>query len=261
MKKRVLLTGYKGFIGSRFVELHRDKYEIVVSDMDSADHIENALSLYEFDCVFHIGAITDTTSVDSQEMFEYNSLFSDRLIQTALDNDIPVIFSSSASLYGSGDSIPLNLYAWSKWATENKWAGHKNFTALRYFNVYGIGEHNKNPKMTSVLYQHLNKDKFTLFSGNPTPMRDFVYVDDVISANIHAFENKLWGVYDVGTAVARPFEDFASILGKDVEYIDNPIKSQYQNYTCADEKRFLTNWTPKYNLETSIKEIVKYYNV
>ena len=55
--KRVLVTGYKGFIGSRFVELHNNNYEIVVEEMDSTDHIENSLNLYKFDCVFHIGAI------------------------------------------------------------------------------------------------------------------------------------------------------------------------------------------------------------
>ena len=259
--KRVLVTGYKGFIGSRFLELYNDKYEIVVGEMDSIDFMEETFKQCKFDCVFHIGAITDTTSVNGQEMFKYNAWASDVIIKAALSRDTPVIFSSSASLYGKGDSIPLNLYAWSKWATENKWAGYKNFTALRYFNVYGIGEHNKNPKMTSVLYQHLKKDTFFLFGGEPKPKRDFVYVDDVLSANIHAFENKLWGVYDVGTAVARPFEDFASILDRGVSYIKNPIQSQYQNYTCADEKKFLTNWKPKYTLETAIEEIVKYYNV
>jgi len=257
--KKILLTGSKGFVGSRFLELMSDSYEIVTLDKDEA-HLLNASLLKEgIDCVFHIGAETDTISNNLQEIFTYNSLFSDNLIELSLSLNIPVIFSSSASLCGNGNNVPMNPYAWSKWVTENKWQGHHLFTALRYYNVFGIGEHNKDIKMTSVLYQYLHKDKFTLFDGRPK--RDFVYVDDVVDANIYAFENKLHGVFDVGTATARPFEDFAEIVGKEVQYIQNPIKSQYQNYTCADERKFLTGWKPQYTLESAIKNIIAYYNV
>jgi ADP-L-glycero-D-manno-heptose 6-epimerase len=259
--KKILLTGSKGFVGSRFLETMSDKYDIVTLDKDEVHKMESILLQQGIDCVFHIGAETDTTSVDVQEIFKYNCLFSDRLIELSLHLNIPVVFSSSASLYGNGNNIPLNPYAWSKWVTENKWGNHHLFTALRYYNVFGIGEHNKNLKMTSVLYQHLRKDKFILFGGCPIPKRDFVYVDDVVSANIHAFENKLYGVFDVGTGTARPFEDFAQIMGKQIEYIENPIKSQYQDYTCADERKFLTNWKPQYTLESAIKNITAYYNV
>lgn len=259
--KKVLLTGSNGFIGSRFLEIMSNKYDIVTLNKEEIDRIELILPNEDIECVFHIGAETDTTSTDVQEIFKYNCLFSDRLIQMSLNLNIPVVFSSSASLYGRGDNIPLNLYAWSKWVTENKWKGNNLFTALRYYNVFGIGEHNKNIKMASVLYQHLRKDKFILFSGEPIPKRDFVYVDDVISANIHAFENKIYGVFDVGTGTARPFQDFAHIMGKEIQYIENPIKSQYQNYTCANERKFLTNWKPQYTLESAIKNIRAYYNV
>ena len=293
--KTILITGSEGFIGSRFSELNKNKYRIFDLNKSHAGNLfENKLNDFEslvwFDCknhktyefsdmdaVFHFGAETDTTSNNTQEYFKYNCLFTNRLIDECSEYNIPLIFSSSASLYGSGDNIPLNLYAWSKWVSEkygvekanrklqenvinkrkssvNKW----RFAALRYFNVYGIGEHNKNIKMTSLVYQNLKNSKIQLFTGKPT--RDFVFVDDIVSANVHAFETKQSGVFDVGCSSPRSFEDIASCLGAEVEYIENPIKSQYQFYTCADRTKMLDNWSAKYNLEDGIKKMKEYYN-
>ena len=281
--KTILVTGSEGFIGSRFVDLNKDKYRIFnLNKSDTESLLEKSANFeslswvdvesqktYKFsdiDAVFHFGAETDTTSSNTQEYFRYNCLFTNRLIDECYQNNIPLIFSSSASLYGSGDDIPLNLYAWSKWTSEqygiekasrspslNKW----QFTALRYFNVYGIGEHNKNIKMTSLVYQNLKNNKIKLFTGKP--LRDFIFVDDVVSANVHAFETEQSGVFDVGSCSPRSFEDIAGCLGVEIEYIDNPIKDQYQFYTCADKTKTLDNWSAEYSLESGIKKMKEYY--
>lgn len=281
--KNILVTGTEGFIGSRFVELNGDKYNIISLDKFGAnsfllypDDLKPYLKNNKIKAIFHFGALTDTTSQDIQENFLYNVLFTQMLIDECAAKNIPLIFSSSASLYGSGNSIPLNLYAWTKKVSEDYGVLKSNliypsvaensniiggrgfqFTALRYFNVYGIGEHNKNIRMTSLVYQNLSKDKIKLFRGKPK--RDFVFVDDIISANIHALETGQSGTFDCGYGEARPFEDIAAGLGAEIEYVDNPIKGQYQSFTLSDRNKWLKNWTPKYNLEAGIKKTREYY--
>ena len=80
--------------------------------------------------------------------------------------------------------------------------------SLRYFNVYGPGEEHKG-KMSSVAYQAFGKSEFKLFPTKPT--RDFVYVNDVVSANLEAV-GAMGGVYDVGTGTSRSFEDVLNLI-------------------------------------------------
>lgn len=281
--KNILVTGIEGFIGSRFVELNKDKYNITKLAKSGAEEAchnpEWFKNLFDedwrgLDGVFAFGAETDTTSKNIQDNFIFNVLFTQMLIDECAAKNIPLIFSSSASLYGSGNNIPLNLYAWTKKVSEDygnlmrqtikmlfsdKPCQPWQFASLRYFNVYGIGEHNKNIKMTSLVYQNLGKDKIKLFKGKPK--RDFIFVDDIISANIHAFETGQSGTFDCGYGEARPFEDIAAGLGAEIEYVDNPIESQYQSFTLSNRNKWLKNWTPQYNLEAGIKKTREYYAI
>jgi nucleoside-diphosphate-sugar epimerase len=120
--------------------------------------------------------------------------------------------------------------------------------------------------MSSIINQvyKFNKEtpnkSFKLFLGKPK--RDFVYVDDIISANIYAFENFniLKGkYYEVGSGESRIFEDILNILGVKIQYyreIDTPIG--YQFYTCSSPDKWMPDWKPKYNLETGIKKYLLY---
>ena len=92
----------------------------------------------------------------------------------------------------------------------------------------------------------------TLFPGNP--IRDFVYIKDIVDANIHAISNDVKsGVYDVGTANARSFEDVCDILDIPYDYADHGvIPKHYQYETEADSEKWLPNWKPKYSLEKGL---------
>jgi ADP-L-glycero-D-manno-heptose 6-epimerase len=150
------------------------------------------------------------------------------------------------------------LYGWSKYAAED-YVRLNGGIGLRYFNVYGPGEENKG-RMSSVAYQmymkKLNNEEVYLFPKKPT--RDFVYVKDIISANIYAFENyeslsSKW--YEVGSGESRPFEDVLKIMKLDFVYLDESVIPQgYQFYTCSNSKKWLKGWKPKYNLELGLKD-------
>jgi len=112
--------------------------------------------------------------------------------------------------------------------------------------------------MSSIPYHIYHSETFSIFPNdynNLSPQRDFVYVEDVVDACIYSMENDISGVYDVGTGEAIPYDIICKLFGRKYEYgsVDQkPIG--YQDYTCANPKKFLPDWNPK-----KIEEGVKLY--
>jgi ADP-L-glycero-D-manno-heptose 6-epimerase len=135
--------------------------------------------------------------------------------------------------------------------------------ALRYFNVYGPLEGHKG-KMASVAYQMLEKQKegqeIKLFPNKP--QRDFVYVKDVVSANLFAMENYQenrgqW--YEVGSGENRTFEDVLDILSIPYTYHkEEDIPKGYQFYTKSDKTKWMYGWESEYGLERGIRDYLNY---
>ena len=121
--------------------------------------------------------------------------------------------------------------------------------------------------MASVAYQMYLKFKNLelIFLFPKKPQRDFVYIYDVISANIFAwehYEDVRFDYYEVGSGVARPFEDVLNLMGIRFEYVgENKIPMGYQFYTCSDEKKWMKGWKPIWDLEKGINDYLNYLSV
>ena len=258
---KILLTGYRGFIGCclrrKLRELGHDVIAIEKSFVDTEmDRLGD--KVVDSDLIFHVGAIADTALQESSEMLKYNYLFSKRLFDIAHAAQRKVIYSSSAACDGDGDGVPNNIYGWSKLLAEQYGLARcweEEFVSLRYFNVYGPGEQNKG-KMASVAYQAWEEGSFKLF---PTrPKRDFVYIDDVVTANLCAMHAPT-GVYEVGYGEARTFESLLD--GMNIEYkhhATDQIPFWYQNYTCADKNKRVPRWKPRFDVEKGTKKYKEY---
>tara|TARA_R110000787_G_scaffold66174_4_gene148770 strand:- start:4296 stop:5099 length:804 start_codon:yes stop_codon:yes gene_type:complete len=252
MDMKVLLTGSKGFIGSnllkKFKELKWHVWEINVDESSNEApeyaHLENIIE--QCDGIFHVGAISDTTLHDCNKMLYYNYTLSKEIFDLARKHDKKVIYSSSAATYGLGDGLPTNIYGWSKkLAEEYGLKACERFVALRYFNVYGPGEEHKG-KMASVAYQAYKRGSFTLFPKKP--LRDFVYIKDVVNANLAAFKLDR-GIFDVGYGTASSFEDLVSGMSIKFDYTTkDKIPGWYQYYTCANRDMRVPGWEPFYNV-------------
>jgi len=167
-----IVTGAAGFIGSKLVEglnrrgiteviavdnlQHSDKFRNLagceIADyVDQAEFIAN-LERYEgaVEAVFHQGACSDTMESDGRYMLDNNYGYSKRLLEWCQDEDVPLIYASSASVYGAGPEFreerrcekPLNVYGYSKFRFDQYVrrileAKTSQFVGLRYFNVYG----------------------------------------------------------------------------------------------------------------------------
>ena len=118
--------------------------------------------------------------------------------------------------------------------------------------------------MASVAYQswikNKKKEEIKLFPGNPT--RDFIYVRDVVDANIVAMKNyksSFGSYYDVGMGVSSPFEDILENLDIPFTYTDSQeIPIGYQFFTKADKSKFIRGWEPRWTLTSALSDYKKY---
>jgi ADP-L-glycero-D-manno-heptose 6-epimerase len=231
---------------------------------DQAELFDKIDMLPKPTAIIHQGACADTTCTDGRYMMQTNYAFSKRLLNVALRRRCPFIYASSAAVYGTGAKYfkegpayenARTPYAFSKWAFDQYVRrvapGSKiPVVGLRYFNVYGPNEQHKG-KMASAVWRCLQAAKNNtapeLFEGSDRFFRDFVYVQDVIRVNMFFLELAHMprfhynGIYNVGTGVARSFEEIgllAAKLGNSPAPVSVPfpaeLRNQYQDYTCAD---------------------------
>lgn len=314
---KIVVTGAAGFIGSclvgylnengfndiiavdDFSKTEKDgnlKGKTLISKIGRKDFIKYLKDFgQEIDFIFHIGARTDTTEFNKEIFDELNVNYSKDLWHFCVENNVPLVYASSAATYGLGEfgykddhSIipslkPLNPYGdskndFDKWVlTQDKfppfWAG------LKFFNVYGPNEFHKG-RMASVIFHAFNQIGATgamkLFrSHNPEytdggQLRDFVYVKDVISVCYFLMTQRPEsGIYNLGSGKARTFLDLAKNTFKamekqeDISFIDTPIdiRDKYQYFTEADMSKLIGQGysKPFHTLEEGVNDYVTNY--
>lgn len=293
----ILITGGAGFIGSNLaLALEKQGHNLTIIDNLSSGDLENLkeykgnsiiydvtnaelfkkLKRVRFNVIFHQAANTDTTYSDSQKMIFNNVEGFRNVLNFAIVTEAKLIYASSAAVYGNGlmpakenqKLFPLNVYAISKFrmdklAIEAIKENRSPIIGLRYFNVYGRGEKHKG-KSASMIWQLAKtiKEKKTprIFKFGKQS-RDFIYVKDIISANIRAMENNVQGIFNIGTGKSVTFNDIVKILNKifgtsiKPDYFDNPYNF-YQNYTQADIilASKILQWKSKFSIEEGIKD-------
>jgi len=248
--------------------------EVISGDINDKVLLKKLEKEYRFDYIFHEAAISDTTAQEQDLMIKTNvNAFKD-LLDLAVAHNANMIYASSAATYGDSDIFkvghesPNNVYGFSKVMMDNiayEYMKKENISivGLRYFNVYGAREYFKNSTASMVLqfgHQLLAGKNPRLFEGSDKILRDFIYIEDIVQANIKAMHPKKSGVYNVGTGKARSFQDIVDILQKELqtkltcEYIPNPFIGSYQFFTQADitdTKEYL-GYEPRYKMEDGI---------
>ena len=137
---------------------------------------------------------------------------------------------------------------------------------LRFFNVYGPNEFYKAKTSSMIIqlaHQILDGNPPRLFENSHKISRDFIYIKDVIQANISACISKFNGTYNIGTGISRTFQEIADILQKELktdlgtEYFANPY-DDYQMHTQSNITATIKKlgFTPKFSLEQGIKEYI-----
>ncbi|RLA73955.1 MAG: ADP-glyceromanno-heptose 6-epimerase [Epsilonproteobacteria bacterium] len=253
---------------------------VLSGDINDENFLDKLSQNYKFDYIFHQAAISDTTANEQDLMIKTNTNAYESLLQIAIKHKANMIYASSGATYGDSDRFevgyekPNNVYGFSKVCMDNitknyiKRGLDISVVGLRYFNVYGKNEFFKNKTSSMVLQfglQILRGETPKLFEKSDKIKRDFVYIKDVVQANIKAAAPQKSGIYNVGTGVARSFESIVNILQKELninngkQYIKNPFENQYQYFTQAniqDTIKYL-NYKPVFTLELGVKDYIK----
>lgn len=313
----IAITGAAGFIASCLVSrLNKAGFQHLVLVDDFADERKSANLLHKkyelkihrdqfvnwlqqhpgkVKAVFHLGARTDTTEMNYEVHRKLNLEYSKDLWEVCTEQQIPLVYASSAATYGNGEYgykddnelseqlQPLNPYGRSKnefdiWALQQKkkppfWAG------VKFFNVYGPNEYHKD-RMASVIFHAYRQIRetgtVTLFrSHNPQykdggQLRDFIYVEDILNLITWLMDHKPEnGLYNAGTGKARTFLDLVkaiyNTLGitENIQFRDTPedIRDKYQYFTEADmDKIKKAGYSHSfYSLEDGVADYVQNY--
>jgi len=215
------------------------------------------------DAVFHLAAVADVRA-NNDEVEEINVFGSQNVFHIASKNNSKIIFASSAAVYGNGDRTwketdeckPISPYGRSKLEAEGMLEKETDdFCILRFFNVYGPGSKSG---LTLFCERIRNEEEITIFGdGNQT--RDYVYIDDVISALLSALD--ISGTYNVATgrsvstnSVIRMVSDAA---GKEPVVRYAKADSREIRFSSADVSKVnKTGWRPRVELEEGIRKIL-----
>ncbi len=315
----ILVTGGAGYIGSHTTlellkqghkvsildHLEKDKqeildtirteagdFEVLKADLRNPEELKQTLSGKSFDAVIHFAAFIEVGISTKQpvEFIDNNVIGTQNLVKVLKENGIiNIVFSSSAAVYGTPQSVPIredaqmhpeNPYGLTKSLTEEilkcycDFAG-LNVVALRYFNPAGsyqgkIGErHKPESHLIPRLLRSFMDDafKFAIFGDDydtpdGTAIRDYIHILDLADAHIKCLSyltgHKGYSAFNVGTGMGSSIKEVITtaekVTGKKLSYTTEPRRTGDSARLVADPSKMKQemNWEPKYTLEDII---------
>ena len=301
---KVLVTGGAGFIGSHLVDrLVQEGHEVIIVDnlaTGKRRNINRAARFYKLDIqswrlervfrnerpnvVMHLAAQMDVRKSVEDPMFDaqVNILGTLNVLQQAVRHGVrKVVFSSSGgAIYGEQEMYPapeshvtnpLSPYGLSKLCGEHYLSYYQRISglqvvSLRYANVYGPRQDPEGEAgVVAIFIQKLLNNEQAVINGNGRQTRDFVFVEDVVEANLAMMGQETQGTYNVGTGVETSINDLFRILiqhtGSTCKEVHGPAKKGEQARSVIDSAklRHELSWEPKTGLSEGLKKTVEYF--
>jgi len=282
-----LVTGSEGFIGKHLVSSLKEK-EASVEEIDIKKGIDltNWEQLHDFikntariDVLFHLAAIVfiPYSFKNPRTTYTTNIVGTLNMLEIARTLDIKKFVFASTYVYGWPQYLPIDEnhpiqaispYNQSKILGEELCNGYHNdyglkCIILRPFNIYGTGQ-NKDFLIPSIIAQ-LPSKKITL--ENPKPMRDYVYIDDVVSAYIKAatYDAKGIEIFNIGAGVSYSVKEIADKIislsqNKEatVSYTYKTRENEIMNIVADIQKaKEKMKWQPTIDIDSGLSKLLK----
>ena len=294
------VTGGAGFIGSHLVKnlVERGNEVIVIDNLNTGkkeniEKISKKIDFFEIDIrdfsavedilknidgVFHeaaLASVQDSFRIPD-EFFEVNVNGTENIFKIGKKLGIKIVYASSSSVYGNPIRIPIkesdgknpfNPYAKTKLEGDKlaeKYAKNGlKVIGLRYFNVFGPRQSKEYAGVIKLFLERIQQGLSPLINGDGLQVRDFVYVDDVVNANILAMESNIDGeFFNIGTNSTISVLDLANIIikfsGLKLKPIHQPAVPGDVKATQADitKAKMMLKWKPTTDLKDWLKSTV-----
>ena len=301
---KILVTGGAGFIGSHIVEyLVQRGDDVTILDNLNTGKIENLSKVdndinfvngdireykllerlvNDSDGVFHEAALASVQqSLKMKEKyFDVNVSGTENILKLAKEYGFKVVYASSSSVYGNPKQIPIresdsrspiNPYAQTKLEAELLAEKYSEMgvkvIGLRYFNVFGKRQSKEYAGVIKLFLERIQQSKSPKINGDGLQTRDFVYIDDVVKANILAMDSDInYKFFNVGSGLPISILDLANLVinasGLSFKPIHGPALSGDVKTTQADLtliKKLLV-WQPKTKLQDWLIEVISSKN-
>jgi len=297
---KFVVTGGAGFIGSHLTEklvkqgdvvtvldnLNTGKIENLKSVSKKINFVQNDIRDFEVlrslmenvDGVFHqaaMASVQDSFRIP-EKFHDVNVNGTENIFKIAKEFGIKVVYASSSSVYGdtsilpiteSDEKRPINPYAKTK-LEKDKLAEQyaKNglkVIGLRYFNVFGPRQSKEYAGVIKLFLERIQQGLPPLVNGDGLQIRDFVYVDDAVNANILSMESDIdFEFFNIGTGTTISILDLANMIikfsGLKIKPIHRPALSGDVRATQADITKVKTmlKWRPTTSIQDWLKSAV-----
>ena len=297
---KYVVTGGAGFIGSHLTEklveqgdtvtvidnLNTGKIENLKSVSKKINFVQNDIRNVEvvknlmenMDGVFHqaaMASVQDSFRIP-EKFHDVNVNGTENIFKTAKEFGIKVVYASSSSVYGDTTILPttekdemkpINPYAKTK-LEKDKLAEQyaKNglkVIGLRYFNVFGPRQSKEYAGVIKLFLERIEQGLPPLINGDGLQIRDFVYVDDVVNANILSMKSDVdFEFFNIGTNTAISILDLANMViefsGLKIKPIHRPelpgdVKGTQADITKAET---MLKWKPTTSIQDWLKNTV-----